>query len=160
MMSNGPELEKKGKMKKQLEHFLYIAFQSILKYNTHRKEVNFVRDSMNSVMRAYLDAVILARLQKGDTYGYAVIKEVEQASAGACCLQEGPLYIEFRRMEKEGWIRSYWGDETKGARRRYYAITEAGASCLEDRKKEWDQMKKIMKTLLENSQAEGEVLYE
>ena len=77
-----------------------------------------MKDSVASVVRAYLDVVILSLLEKGDSYGYAVIREVERVSGGACILQEGPLYIEFRRMEQAGWIRSYWGDETHGARRR------------------------------------------
>ena len=41
-------------------------------------------------------------------------------------LKEATLYTAFRRLEEAGCIRSYWGDEATGARRRYYAITEAG----------------------------------
>ena len=119
-----------------------------------------MKDSVGSVLRAYLDAVILSRLQNGDTYGYAVIRDIEQESGGVCSLQEGPLYIEFRRMEQEGWIRSYWGDETKGARRRYYAITEAGECYLDERKKEWEQMKKMMNALLAVRGEMEEIEYE
>lgn len=36
-----------------------------------------MKDSVGTVLRAYLDAVILSRLQNGDTYGYAVIRDIE-----------------------------------------------------------------------------------
>ena len=108
-----------------------------------------MKDSVGSVLRAYLDAVILSRLQNGDTYGYAVIRNIEQESGGVCSLQEGPLYIEFRRMEKEGWIRSYWGDETVGARRRYYSLTEEGRKRLADEVRAWHETREVLNRLLE-----------
>ena len=115
-----------------------------------------MKDSVASVVRAYLDAVILSLLEKGDSYGYAVIREVERVSGGACILQEGPLYIEFRRIEQAGWIRSYWGDETHGARRRYYALTEQGRTYCKSRREEWKQTAGIMQDLLETGDRKGD----
>ena len=114
-----------------------------------------MKDSAASIVRTYLDAVILSLLEKGDSYGYAVIKEIERVSGGAVSLQEGPLYIEFRRMERDGWIRSYWGDETHGARRRYYAITEEGRAYYQKRQAEWQQTANIMHNLLGSDEGRG-----
>ena len=45
-------------------------------------------------------------------------------------LKEATLYTAFRRLEQAGLILSYWGDETTGARRRYYTITEEGRASI------------------------------
>ena len=115
-----------------------------------------MKGSVNSVFRSFLDAVVLQQLLEGDTYGYQVCREVEKRSGGAWIIQEGPLYQEFRRMEEEGLIRSYWGDETHGARRRYYALTEAGQKELEKRRAEWATMRETMDDLLRSKKQGGQ----
>lgn len=54
----------------------------------------------------------------------------------------------FRRLEQSGCIRTYWGDETTGARRRYYAITEEGRKAYQSYKQEWEETKEIIDKLL------------
>ncbi|MGD1853186.1 MAG: PadR family transcriptional regulator [Leptolyngbyaceae cyanobacterium] len=47
----------------------------------------------------------------------------------------GSLYPALKRMEKQGLLKSRWGDEQEvsgGARRRYYTITALGQRALED----------------------------
>ena len=80
----------------------------------------------SDLLRGYTDAIILRCLTKGDGYGYQISKEVSALSGGRLELKEATLYTAFRRMESSGYIRSYWGDETIGARRRYYCLTENG----------------------------------
>lgn len=57
-------------------------------------------------------------------------------------LKEATLYSAFRRLEQSGYIRTYWGDESVGARRRYYSITEEGRKAYEAYKKDWEDAKK------------------
>ena len=49
---------------------------------------------------------------------------------------------------RNGMIRSYWGDETTGARRRYYAITETGLEKLNQDCAAWEETKTMMDRLL------------
>jgi len=67
-------------------------------------------------------------------------------------LKEATLYTAFRRLEDAGCIVSYWGDETTGARRRYYSITDLGKESYRLRKKEWETAEAVIDKLL----AEGE----
>ena len=62
-------------------------------------------------------------------------------------MKEATLYTAFRRLEKQGYIRSYWGDESMGARRRYYSITGAGKEYFHKKMREWEQMKKLLDLL-------------
>ena len=78
------------------------------------------------VLRGHTDAVILAQLMRRDSYGYEINKTIESLSGGAFVLKEATLYTAFRRLEDNGLIVSYWGDEAVGARRKYYKITQQG----------------------------------
>ncbi len=63
-------------------------------------------------------------------------------------LKEATLYSAFRRLEQSGYIRTYWGDESVGARRRYYSITEEGRKAYEAYKKDWEDAKNTIDRLL------------
>ena len=82
------------------------------------------------ILRGYTDTIILRQLSQGDSYGYQINKNVTALSGGAVEMKEATLYTAFRRLESAGYIRSYWGDEMSGARRRYYALTDAGLDKL------------------------------
>jgi DNA-binding PadR family transcriptional regulator len=101
------------------------------------------------LLRGYTDAVILRRLANGDGYGYQISKEVSNISGGRLELKEATLYTAFRRLENASCIRSYWGDETVGARRRYYRITEEGRKRLAEELSAWNETREVLNCLLE-----------
>jgi DNA-binding PadR family transcriptional regulator len=101
------------------------------------------------LLRGYTDAVILRRLVAADGYGYQISKEVTRVSDGRLELKEATLYTAFRRLEGAGFIRSYWGDETIGARRRYYSLTEEGKKKLDEEVATWQETREVLNQLLE-----------
>lgn len=100
------------------------------------------------LLRGYTDTIILRQLKNGDSYGYRISKQVAFLTQGGLEMKEATLYTAFRRMEQAGLIRSYWGDENSGARRRYYAITDAGIAKLESDLHNWEETKNMMEQLL------------
>ncbi|MGO5114754.1 PadR family transcriptional regulator [Candidatus Avoscillospira sp. LCP25S3_F1] len=108
--------------------------------------------NMSDMIRGYTDTIILAQLLRHDSYGYELNKAVAQASGGLLELKEATLYTTFRRLESAGCIRSYWGDETTGARRRYYAITELGRALYRENCADWQTFKTIIDTLLQGEE--------
>lgn len=105
--------------------------------------------AMNAdLLRGYTDTIILCRLLEEDSYGYRINKRVSDLSSGGLEMKEATLYTAFRRLESAGCIRSYWGDESTGARRRYYAITEEGKKRLEEERENWKETREILNTLL------------
>ena len=100
------------------------------------------------ILRGYTDAIILRQLAQGDCYGYQINKNVGNLSGGAFEMKEATLYTAFRRLETAGYIRSYWGDELSGARRRYYAITDAGREKLHADQSAWMETKAQIDLLL------------
>lgn len=81
------------------------------------------------IIRGNTDAIILAQLVGGDSYGYRINAAIKKATDNRYELKEATLYTAFRRLEEAGYISSYWGDEESGARRRYYRITEQGSAA-------------------------------
>ncbi|MEL4105514.1 PadR family transcriptional regulator [Oscillospiraceae bacterium WX1] len=103
----------------------------------------------SDLIRGHTDTIILARLMGGDNYGYEINKAIQQKSGGRYELKEATLYSAFRRLEQEGCIESYWGDETTGARRRYYRITEIGKETFKSLLKDWKTAKELIDNLIE-----------
>ena len=101
------------------------------------------------ILRGYTDTIILRQLSLGDSYGYRISKTVADESEGGLEMKEATLYTAFRRLEQAGMIRSYWGDETTGARRRYYAITEEGREKLQKDQAAWQETRLLLDRLLE-----------
>ena len=102
----------------------------------------------SDLIRGNTETIILAQLLGGDSYGYVINKSILNKTSNQFELKEATLYTAFRRLEEAGCIRSYWGDETTGARRRYYAITELGAEAFRQRRKEWDEAKALIDKLI------------
>ena len=100
------------------------------------------------LIRGHTDAIILARLLRGDSYGYEINKTISTMSSGRFELKEATLYTAFKRLEEAGFIASYWGDSGAGARRRYYTITAAGRGAYHKLMLEWLETSEIMDNLL------------
>lgn len=101
------------------------------------------------LIRGHTDAIILARLLRGDSYGYEINKVIASLSSGRFELKEATLYTAFKRLEELGYIASYWGNSGAGARRRYYTITAAGREHCRHLVAEWQETREIMDKLLE-----------
>ncbi|WP_102409966.1 helix-turn-helix transcriptional regulator [Beduinella massiliensis] len=103
--------------------------------------------NLSDVLRGLTDTIILAQLTRGDSYGYVINKTLQEITHGQFELKEATLYTTFRRLEAAGCIQSYWGDETSGARRRYYTITPAGRALYEENMRDWENIRGLIDQL-------------
>lgn len=102
----------------------------------------------SDLLRGNTDTIILRFLFEKDSYGYEINKRISSLTDGAYQLNEATLYTSFRRMEKAGWIRSYWGNQDHGARRRYYSITDEGRRAYVRNLKEFTEAVQMMERLV------------
>ena len=100
------------------------------------------------LLRGYTDTIIMRQLAAADGYGYAISRDVAEKSGGTVRLKEATLYTAFKRLEENGYIHSYWGDEATGARRRYYSLTEEGRNKLTEDIAAWVETRQVIDTLL------------
>ena len=80
----------------------------------------------SDVIRGYNDTIILHLLQQNPSYGYEISKQIRTISEEKYIIKETTLYSAFTRMEKNGYIESFSGNETNGKRRTYYRVTPEG----------------------------------
>jgi len=102
----------------------------------------------SDLLRGHTDTIILKLLLDGDKYGYEITKLVHERSGRTYELKEATMYSSLKRLENDGHITSYWGDETQGGRRRYYRVTARGREQYQLNKQNWDAAKKILDTVL------------
>lgn len=102
----------------------------------------------SDLLRGHTDTIVLRLLMNRDSYGYEINKYIQEKTQGRYELKEATLYSAFRRLEEAGAITSYWGDESTGARRRYYSITNKGKNMFVQNKKDWEESKIIIDDLI------------
>jgi PadR family transcriptional regulator PadR len=100
------------------------------------------------LLRGHTDTIILRLLMDGDKYGYEITKLIQTNSRSEYELKEATMYSSLKRLEADGSITSYWGDETQGGRRRYYRITARGKKVYAENKSNWEYAKRILDQLL------------
>ncbi len=106
-------------------------------------------DTLSSdLLRGNTDTIILKLLSSGDKYGYEITKLIATHSNGEYELKEATMYSSLKRLERDGNITSYWGDESNGGRRKYYQLTGKGHTTYTDNKRNWDYAKRILDQLL------------
>lgn len=94
--------------------------------------------------KGMLDACVLAVLKREDSYGYKLIQEISAVME----ISESTLYPVLRRLEAIESLATYT-QEYGGRLRKYYKLTEQGKAKLDDFKKEWLDVKKVVDYILE-----------
>jgi DNA-binding PadR family transcriptional regulator len=73
---------------------------------------------------------ILVTLAQGDRHGYAIIKEIQDLTAGEVALLPGTLYRLIGQLCRDKWIVEVRGAPSDDPRRRYYRLTPGGRKAL------------------------------
>ncbi|MEV8193150.1 PadR family transcriptional regulator [Rhodococcus pyridinivorans] len=81
--------------------------------------------------------LVLGILAEGESYGYAIIKRVNELSQGRMQWTDGMLYPLLHRLERAGHVSATWRVADNGRRRKHYAITDAGREVLTERAAQW-----------------------
>ena len=115
----------------------------------HTRKGVFGLSISSDTLRGHTDTIILTQLMRGDNYGYEINKTIQQRTGGQYGFKEATLYTAFKRLEQSGLISSYWGEDGPGARRRYYAITEAGRQRWEENRREWHNTRALLDALID-----------
>ena len=89
--------------------------------------------------------LILTVLQESPSYGYSIIRQVDTLSKGLLRWEEGMLYPILHRMEKLGWIESFWEESNAGRKRKYYRLLGEGRRALANLQNQWEQMDSILR---------------
>lgn len=83
--------------------------------------------------------LVLGILSEGESYGYAILKRVNELSGGELEWTDGMLYPLLHRLERLGYAEAAWKVPAGSRRRRkYYRITQRGRQVLTEQRRQWD----------------------
>lgn len=99
------------------------------------------------LMKGSIDILILSVISRQDTYGYEIIQKIKRNSDDIYSMSEGTLYPALKRLERKGYLQSYWGESDEGGRRKFYRIVEKGQTQLEHKLQEWKSITKLIETV-------------
>ena len=96
-------------------------------------------DPRADLLQGTLDLLILKALALGPMHGWGIAQRLRQLSAEALQVQQGSLYPAVHRLEKQGLVRSSWGQSENNRRARFYELTRAGQRRLAEEAETWER---------------------
>jgi DNA-binding PadR family transcriptional regulator len=97
--------------------------------------------------------LVLGILAEGESYGYAILKEVTDRSGGQLEWTDGLLYPLLHRLERLGHVESTWQTPPGGRRRKYYRITDQGRAELAEQGRQWAAVVDALRGVWDATQA-------
>lgn len=85
--------------------------------------------------KGFIEICVLAVLNRGDSYGYQIIKDISQCID----VSESTLYPILKRLEVGKYLETY-SVEHNGRLRKYYRITTGGKEKIIDYYDEWQTL--------------------
>lgn len=89
--------------------------------------------------KGVVELLVLSLLRaRGPLHGYGIVQELEEL--GDLVAGVSTVYPVLKRLEADALVSSSWGEGTEAGRRKYYAITPAGASFLDEGARQFDDL--------------------
>ncbi len=102
------------------------------------------------LLQGTLDLIILRALATmGAQHAYTLAARLEQVSDHPFTLNQGTLYPALIRLEQRGWIKGAWRKTAKNHDAKYYTITKAGTSALDQDTARWYRLSGLVDKLLQ-----------
>ena len=102
----------------------------------------------SEMLQGTLDLLILRTLVLGPAHGYTIAHAIERGSEEVLQIEHGSLYPALHRLQKRGWIASFWGTSDNNRKARYYRLTGAGRKQLAAQTTRWEQVVRAIARIL------------
>ena len=106
----------------------------------------------SSLRRGTLEFCVLAAIEAEDSYGTEIVRRFGDERGLATT--EGTIYPLLSRLRRVGWLDSTWSESPSGPRRRYYTLTPAGLSALQNFRTQWVPFRQSVDRLVGTSDNE------
>jgi PadR family transcriptional regulator PadR len=91
------------------------------------------------VVQGTLDMLILKTLALEPMHGYGIAVRIEQMSKGVFRVNAGSLFVAFKRLQREGLIKSEWQASENNRQAKYYSLTPRGKKQLGREAESWQR---------------------
>lgn len=96
--------------------------------------------------RGVLEFCVLSLLREQELYGFDLVRRL--AEVDGMVVSEGTIYPLLSRMRRQGWVTTRWVESAAGPPRRYYGLTAAGRTALQDFAGEWRRFRAAVDQLV------------
>jgi PadR family transcriptional regulator PadR len=100
------------------------------------------------VLRGTLDLLILRTLADEPMHGWGISERIEDRSKEVLQVTQGSLYPALHRLEKRGFLTSFWGSSRNNRRAKYYRLTRAGHRSLGQEEEGWERFVEAVRGVL------------
>ena len=94
------------------------------------------------MLKGILEGCVLALFARGESYGYRVVELLQEC--GLTHIQEASVYPLLTRLEKKGMLSFEKRAAGNGPPRKYYKITKAGSTYLQEFYASWNDMTSVV----------------
>jgi transcriptional regulator len=107
------------------------------------------------LLQGTLDMLILQTLRWGRRHGYGIGQAIRAGSGEVLQVETGSLYPALHRLERQGWVKSEWGQSENKQRAKFYGLTAAGRKQLAAEQSRWNQMSDAIASLMKPRESEA-----
>ena len=104
----------------------------------------------SQLRRGILDACVLAVLERGESYGYQLVKDISEFIE----ISESTLYPILKRLEQAKMLEVF-SMEHNGRLRKYYRITDNGHAQITNLLADWSEMVKVYQMIVKEREERG-----
>jgi PadR family transcriptional regulator, regulatory protein PadR len=101
------------------------------------------------IVQGTLDLLILKALSVESFHGWGISARIQELSGDVFNIGQGSLYPALHRMEKRGWVTSYWRTTANNRIARYYQLTADGRAALADEVASWRRYATAMENVID-----------
>jgi len=104
--------------------------------------------SQKELVGASTSLLVLGCLARSPSYGYQIVRSINEAADEVFEWQEGTVYPVLHKLEKEGLVRTQWQEAETGRQRKYYYITAKGRAAISEDAKQWKEFHGLVVRML------------
>ncbi|HXT30083.1 MAG TPA: PadR family transcriptional regulator [Vicinamibacterales bacterium] len=106
-------------------------------------------DAPNPLLPGTLDMLILKTVALEPMHAFGIGVRLTQISRGVFQVNAGSLFPAFRRLERDGLLKSEWRETENNRRGKYYSLTPRGRRALEAQTESWQQQSRAIDRILD-----------
>ena len=104
---------------------------------------------VSQIRKGVVEVVILGLLAREQMYGSQLVDEL--SAHPELAISAGTVYPLLSRLRKTGVIDSTWQESPVGPPRKYYRLTDAGASELAEMTRAWSSVSRAVDSILKGA---------
>ena len=102
-----------------------------------------------------VETLLLATLAEQPSYGYQIVADLNQTAPDLLRMGEGTVCPVLHRLEERGLITATWRTGQTGRPRKYYKLTPRGRRALEENRRQWHGLARVMQAVLGSNSSEA-----